>query len=200
MGLARPPWRARVTMWHARIIPAAPVQPPGTPASRAGANEGKPGPRPPTYPESSVAAGGARWWRFQRRAEERRRRGGARSALREHSHRGCLSVAPAGRAASSSVRPGGEHRRSVGAFSARPRRCEPPPGTACRDARQRQGSSAPASDAHPGQADEARSAGLRAGTHRQTAPWTTRLVSDPQQKLQTPPPGRRSAGWRYRAG
>ena len=90
----------------------------------------------------SVAAGGARWWRFQRRAEERRRRGGARSALRQHSHRGCLSVAPAGRAASSSVRPGGEHRRSVGAFSARPRRCEPPPGTACRDARQRQGSSA----------------------------------------------------------
>jgi peptide/nickel transport system ATP-binding protein len=88
----------------------------------------------------SVAAGGARWWRFQRRAEERRRRGGARSALRCHSHRGCLSVAPAGRAASSSMRPGGEHRRSVGAFSARPRRCEPPPGTACRDARQRQGS------------------------------------------------------------
>jgi hypothetical protein len=90
----------------------------------------------------SVAAGGARWWRFQRRAEERRRRGGARSALQHQIHRGCLSVAPAGRAASSSVRPGGEHRRSVGAFSARPRRCEPPPGTACRDARQRQGSSA----------------------------------------------------------
>jgi hypothetical protein len=88
----------------------------------------------------SVAAGGARWWRFQRRAEERRRRGGARSALQHQIHRGCLSVAPAGRAASSSVRPGGEHRRSVGAFSARPRRCEPPPGTACRDARQRQGS------------------------------------------------------------
>jgi hypothetical protein len=86
----------------------------------------------------SVAAGGARWWRFQRRAEEHSRRGGARSALRQHSHRGCLSVAPAGRAASSSVRPGGEHHRSVGAFSARPRRCEPPPGTACRDARQRQ--------------------------------------------------------------
>jgi hypothetical protein len=89
----------------------------------------------------SVAAGGARWWRFQRRAEEHSRRGGARSALRKHFHRGCLSVAPARRAASSAMRPGGEHRRSVGAFSARPRRCEPPPGTACRDACQRQGSS-----------------------------------------------------------
>ena len=85
-------------------------------------------------PFQSVAAGGARWWRFQRRAEEHSRRGGARSALRKHFHRGCLSVAPARRAASSAMRPGGEHRRSVGAFSARPRRCEPPPGTACRDA------------------------------------------------------------------
>jgi hypothetical protein len=94
----------------------------------------------------SVAAGGARWWRFQRRAEERSCRGRARSALRKHFHRGCLSVAPAGRAASSAMRPGGEHRRSVGAFSARPRRCEPPPGTACRDARQSQGSSTPTSE------------------------------------------------------
>jgi hypothetical protein len=68
-------------------------------------------------------------------------RGGSKPSLPlQHSHRGCLSGAPAGRAASSSVRPGGEHHRSVGAFSARPRRCEPPPGTACRDARQRQGS------------------------------------------------------------
>jgi OOP family OmpA-OmpF porin len=49
MGLARPPWRARVTLWHARIIPAAPVQPPDTPASRAGASEGKSGPRRHTH-------------------------------------------------------------------------------------------------------------------------------------------------------
>jgi hypothetical protein len=82
---------------------------------------------------------GAIW----RRAEERSRRGGARSALRKLTFiAACPSVAPAGRAASSAMRPGGEHRRSVGAFSARPsRRCEPPPGCACRDARQRQGSS-----------------------------------------------------------
>ena len=90
---------------------------------------------------SSVAAGGARWGRVQRRAEERRRRGGARSALRKLTHRHCLNGAREARAVSLAMRPGGEHRRSVGAFSARPRRCSPPPGTACRDARQRQGSS-----------------------------------------------------------
>ena len=90
--------------------------------------------------QQSVAAGGARWGRVQRRAEERRRRGGARSALRKLTHRHCLNGAREARAVSLAMRPGGEHRRSVGAFSARPRRCSPPPGTACRDARQRQGS------------------------------------------------------------
>ena len=94
----------------------------------------------PLFLLSSVAAGGARWGRVRRRAEERRRRGGARSALRPHSHRHCLNGAREARAVSLAMRPGGEHRRSVGAFSARPRRCSPPPGTACRDARQRQGS------------------------------------------------------------
>jgi hypothetical protein len=91
--------------------------------------------------QQSVAAGGARWGRVRRRAEERRRRGGARSALRPHSHRHCLNGESEANAVSLAMRPGGEHRRSVGAFSARPRRCSPPPGTACRDARHRQGSS-----------------------------------------------------------
>ena len=71
---------------------------------------------------SSVAAGGARWGRVRRRAEERRRRGGARSALRNLTHRHCLNGAREARAVSLAMRPGGEHRRSVGAFSARPRR------------------------------------------------------------------------------
>jgi hypothetical protein len=43
MGLARPPRFVRVTMWHARIIPAAPVQPPVTPADPVG-TRGSPDP------------------------------------------------------------------------------------------------------------------------------------------------------------
>ena len=76
----------------------------------------------PLLLHSSVAAGGARWGRVRRRAEERRRRGGARSALRPHSHRHCLNGESEANAVSLAMRPGGEHRRSVGAFSARPRR------------------------------------------------------------------------------
>ncbi len=79
------------------------------------------GSAPPSL-QQSVAAGGARWGRVRRRAEERRRRGGARSALRNLTHRHCLSGAREARAVSLAMRPGGEHRRSVGAFSARPRR------------------------------------------------------------------------------
>jgi len=62
------------------------------------------------------------------------------SALRALTHRHCLSVESEANAASLAMRPAPEHRRSVGAFSARPRRREPSPGTACRDARQRRGS------------------------------------------------------------
>ena len=42
---------------------------------------------------------------------------GARSALRHHSHRGCPSAESAANAASSAMRPLGEHRRAVDAFS-----------------------------------------------------------------------------------
>ena len=70
-------------------------------------------------------------------AEEHSGRGGARSALREHSHRTCLNEEPAGRVVSCAMRPCREHRRAVCAFSARPLHHEPAPGPACRDARQR---------------------------------------------------------------
>jgi hypothetical protein len=76
-------------------------------------------------------------WRL---AEERSRRGGARSALRELTHRHCLSGAPAGRAASLAMRPGREHRRLSARSAPDQAAYEPPPGCACRDARQRQGS------------------------------------------------------------
>jgi hypothetical protein len=77
--------------------------------------------------------GGGDFWG----AEERTARVGARSALRHHFGRGCPNAAPAGRAVSSAARPVREHHRAVGAFSARPFQYEPPPGCACRDARQR---------------------------------------------------------------
>ena len=70
-------------------------------------------------------------------AEEHSGRGGARSALRDHSHRTCLNEEPAGRVVSCAMRPCREHRRAVCAFSARPLHHEPAPGPACRDARQR---------------------------------------------------------------
>ena len=71
-------------------------------------------------------------------AEERSSRVGARSALRHHFGRGCPNAENAVNAVSSAARPSGEHHRAVGAFSARPLQYEPPPGCACRDARQRQ--------------------------------------------------------------
>jgi hypothetical protein len=80
-----------------------------------------------------AGAGGGDLWG----AEERSGRGGARSALRQHSHRTCPNEAPAGRVVSCAMRPCREHRRAVCAFSARPPHHEPPPGPACRDARQR---------------------------------------------------------------
>jgi hypothetical protein len=79
---------------------------------------------------------GAIW----RRAEERSRRGGARSALRALTHRHCLSGAPAGRAASLAMRLGDEYRRLSARSAPDQAAYEPPPGCACRDARQRQGS------------------------------------------------------------
>ncbi len=83
-----------------------------------------------TAARQAVAGGGDLWG-----AEEHSPRVGARSALRCHSGRGCSNAAPAGRIVSSAARPSGEHHRAVGAFSARPPQCEPPPATACRDAR-----------------------------------------------------------------
>ena len=78
--------------------------------------------------------GGGDFWG----AEERSSRVGARSALRHHFGRGCPNAENEVNAVSSAARPSGEHHRAVGAFSARPLQYEPPPGCACRDARQRQ--------------------------------------------------------------
>jgi len=126
----------------------------------------------------SVAAGGARWGRLRRRAEERRGWVGARSALRALTHRHCLRAAPAGRAASLAMRPATEHRRSVGAFSARPRRREPPPGTACCDAGHRQGSPGPS-----------HRQGSPAKPRRQrTAPKSRGQSQSQSQKHKDPPP------------
>ena len=97
--------------------------------------EGKDSPSP----LQSVAAGAARWGRFGG-AEERSGRGGARSALRELTHRHCLSGAPAGRAASLAMRLGDEYHRLSARSAPDQAAHEPPPGCACRDARQRQGS------------------------------------------------------------
>ncbi len=107
------------------------------PACMHGRVRGSPDPDLPNTkcPASRQAQpGGGDFWS----AEERSSRVGARSALRHHSGRGCPNEAPAGRVVSSAARPSGEHRRAVGAFSARPLQVEPPPGCACRDARQRQ--------------------------------------------------------------
>jgi hypothetical protein len=66
-------------------------------------------------------------------AEERSSKAGARSALRDLTHRSCLSAVSAANAASSAVRPWSEHRREVGALR-RPPPYEPLAATACRDA------------------------------------------------------------------
>ncbi len=83
-------------------------------------------------------------------AEEHSGRGGARSALRDHSHRTCLNEEPAGRVVSCAMRPCRAHRRAVCAFSARPLHHEPAPGPACRDARQRLRHHSPITEADKG--------------------------------------------------
>ncbi len=83
-----------------------------------------------TASRQAVAGGGDLWG-----AEERSPGGGARSALRQHSRRGCSNGVRAARVVSSAPHPLGEHHRAVGASSARPLQCEPPPATACRAAR-----------------------------------------------------------------
>ena len=76
----------------------------------------------------AVPAGGDLW------SDEDRRPGvGARSALRGLTRRSCLSAVSEANAASSATRLWGEHRSAVGA-QRRPRKHEPPPGTAWRDA------------------------------------------------------------------
>ena len=65
--------------------------------------------------------------------EEHRAGVGARSALRPHACRSCLSAGSEANAASSSARPRNEHRSAVEA-KRRPSQCEPSPGTACREA------------------------------------------------------------------
>jgi hypothetical protein len=68
--------------------------------------------------------------------EERSAGVGARSALRPHACRSCLSAVSEANAASSPARPRNEHHSGVEA-KRRPPQCEPPPGTACREARAR---------------------------------------------------------------
>ena len=107
------------------------------PACMHGRVWGSPGPDLPNTksPASRQAQpGGGDFWS----AEERSSRVGARSALRHHFGRGCPNAENEVNAVSSAARPSGEHHRAVGAFSARPLQYEPPPGCACRDARQRQ--------------------------------------------------------------
>ncbi len=82
-----------------------------------------------------VPGGGDLW------SDEDRRPGvGARSAQRRLTRRHCLSAVSAANAASSATRPLAENRSAVGA-QRRPRKHEPPAGTAWRDveAFQRQG-------------------------------------------------------------
>ena len=74
--------------------------------------------------------GGGDFW-----GDEKHRGGvGARSALRQLTRRICPSAVSAANAASYAARPRTEHRSGVGA-QRRPPQHEPPPGTACRDAR-----------------------------------------------------------------
>ena len=66
--------------------------------------------------------------------DEKRRPGvGARSALRQHARRHCLSAVSGANAASLAMRPQAEHRSGVGA-QRRPPQHEPPARTACRAA------------------------------------------------------------------
>ena len=82
-----------------------------------------------TSSRQAVSGGGDLWGAEQRSSEV-----GARSALREHARCGCPNGESEANAVSSAARPLREQRRGVGACP-RPPRCEPPPDTACRDAR-----------------------------------------------------------------
>ena len=118
-----------------------PVQPPATPASvvndermQTGAGARTPTPRTPTTQRrgrrspAGAISGAPRSTGLAASAQR----------YRHHSRRGCLSAESEANAASSATGRKTEHRRAVGAFSARPPQHEPPPGSACRDARQRQ--------------------------------------------------------------
>lgn len=66
--------------------------------------------------------------------DEKHRPGvGARSPLRHPTRRGCSNAVSAANRVSSATRPRAEHRSAVG-LQGRPPRCEPSPGTACREA------------------------------------------------------------------
>ena len=64
MGLARPPWLARVALQHARLLPAARCSHPSRLLTGWVRVAGEPGPRQPEHQKPSVAAGAARRGRF----------------------------------------------------------------------------------------------------------------------------------------
>ena len=76
----------------------------------------------------ALQTGGDLW-----RDEEHSGRLGVRSTLRRLTHRRCLSAVSEANAASSPARPRNEHHSGVEA-KRRPPQCEPPPGTAWREA------------------------------------------------------------------
>ena len=101
--------------------------PPGQPFAAGSGGSAR---LPPPVLERQAVPGGGDFW-----GDEKRRAGvGARSALRKLTRRICPSAASAANAASYAARPRTEHRSGVGA-QRRPPQHEPPPGTACRDAR-----------------------------------------------------------------
>ena len=81
---------------------------------------GGPGPDSQNTRSLAAKACGGRWRRAFWGAEERRACALARSATRQHSRRGCLNAESAANAVSSATGRKTEHRRAVGAFSARP--------------------------------------------------------------------------------
>ena len=102
MGLARPQMRERVTLWHARNLPADRRSHP--PRPHGWLVVGKSGLRPPQTTSLAAPACGdsARCASVALGST-----GLAASAkrVRDHSHRGCLSVESAANAASSAMRP-----------------------------------------------------------------------------------------------
>lgn len=89
--------------------------------------------QPPQASRQAVSGGG------ELCGDEKRRPGVvARSALRPLTRRGCLNAVSAANRVSSATRPQAEHRSAVG-LPGRPPRCEPLPGTACREAQTNRG-------------------------------------------------------------